>query len=238
VANADAWSPLVRSVALQADGKVLIGGRFTSVNGTKLNRLARLHGQAGGTVEFVSAHQTLSVSSGDGTIRLRRHGALEAAASVNVELVSGTGTPGVAALLADQTVHFPPGEPEQDLILALSPDAQTEGDAAFTLTLANPVGGILLGTQRTATVVMEGEAVPVRLAFTAVERLDEGRLRLVLSAPTGTACRLERATDSLAGLWTTVATNVAAENVCEFVIELASGAGSGLFRASADTTSP
>jgi hypothetical protein len=60
----------------------------------------------------------------------------------------------------------------------------------------------------------------------------------VLSAPIGTVCLLERTTESWAGVWTTVATNVAAENGCVFAVELEAGAGHGLFRASAATTNP
>ena len=54
VANADAFSPLVRTVTLQQDGRVLIGGRFTSVNGVKLNYIARLTGDAAVPVRITS----------------------------------------------------------------------------------------------------------------------------------------------------------------------------------------
>ena len=36
-------SPVIHSVALQADGRILVGGRFTVFNGEARNRLARLH---------------------------------------------------------------------------------------------------------------------------------------------------------------------------------------------------
>lgn len=39
----DGTDNLIFSVAVQADGKVLIGGQFNSVNGTNRNRIARLH---------------------------------------------------------------------------------------------------------------------------------------------------------------------------------------------------
>jgi uncharacterized delta-60 repeat protein len=54
VANSDGFSPLVRTLAVQPDGKVLIGGRFTSVNGVKLNYLARLTGDVLERMEFQS----------------------------------------------------------------------------------------------------------------------------------------------------------------------------------------
>ena len=37
-------SDVVRAVAIQSDGRVLIGGSFTNVNGVALNRIARLNG--------------------------------------------------------------------------------------------------------------------------------------------------------------------------------------------------
>jgi len=39
----------VKTMVLQADGKVIIGGKFTSINGTPRNRIARLH--ANGTLD-------------------------------------------------------------------------------------------------------------------------------------------------------------------------------------------
>jgi uncharacterized delta-60 repeat protein len=57
VANRDSLSPLVRAVTIQPDGKVLIGGRFTSVNGINLNYIARLVGDPPGPPVFTSVER-------------------------------------------------------------------------------------------------------------------------------------------------------------------------------------
>src|SRR5262249_33894087 len=43
------FPPFVKSIAVQPDGRVLIGGSFTNVNGASRNRIARLN--ADGTVD-------------------------------------------------------------------------------------------------------------------------------------------------------------------------------------------
>ncbi len=43
----------VRSIALQPDGKVLIGGSFTTVNGTTIGRIARLHSDGSLDASFI-----------------------------------------------------------------------------------------------------------------------------------------------------------------------------------------
>jgi hypothetical protein len=65
VANPGGFSPLVRSVALQADGRVVIGGRFTVVDGVKLNYIARLTGDVSGPLRFDSLEPLA-----DGRLRL------------------------------------------------------------------------------------------------------------------------------------------------------------------------
>jgi uncharacterized delta-60 repeat protein len=237
VANSDGWSPLVRSVMLQADGKVLIGGRFTSVNGTKLNRLARLHGHAGGAVELVSSPQIMSQSANPDTIRLRRFGALDAAVSVNLEVTGVSASPAVLIQLPDHTVTFAAGEIEQVVRIDFLHDGKLTGGDELLLALANPIGGVLLGAQRTATVVVVQDSIlPLVLEFTAVERLNAEQVRLVLSAPTGTTCILEHAAKPVGGAWTSMATNLASGNVCVFDVNSGVGNGESFYRAFASTT--
>jgi uncharacterized delta-60 repeat protein len=236
VVNSDGWSPLVRSVMLQADGKVLIGGRFTSVNGTKLNRLARLHGHTGGTVELASSPQVMSESANADTIRLRRFGALDAAVSVNLEVTGVSASPAFVVQLPDHTVTFAAGESEQVVPIDFLHGGRLTGGDELQLALANPIGGILLGAPRTATVVVQNSSLPLVLEFTALERLNAEQVRLVLSAPTGTTCILERAAKPVGGAWTSLATNLASGNVCVFDVNSGVGNGQSFYRAFASTT--
>jgi uncharacterized delta-60 repeat protein len=229
VANDDTWSPLVRGVALQADGKVLIGGRFTSVNGTKLNRLARLHGDAGGFVEFEADAQQVEETAGETAVRVRRTGALGAGVSVNVSVAGGTATAGEDFSMVNGAVTFGPGETEQTLRIQITSDALVEEDETIVLALENPAGGVQLGAQRTVTLtVVDGVVVP-RLEFTSVERMTEGGVRLVLSAPSGTTCVFQEWRDG----WTSIQTNVASNGTCVFEPEAVVGFGHGVYRAMA-----
>src|ERR1043166_7642640 len=81
---------LVSTIAAQPDGKILIGGNFSSVNGTPRNFLARLNADgsidasfpaSNGPSEFVSrvlvANSKIYVSAGDGIRRYDFSGTLE-----------------------------------------------------------------------------------------------------------------------------------------------------------------
>lgn len=86
----------VRAILLQADGKVLIGGDFTTVNGTTRNRLARL--SAAGALESAynpnvngPVHALLSVP--DGTLVGGAFGTIGTSNVFNIALLSATGVP-------------------------------------------------------------------------------------------------------------------------------------------------
>jgi uncharacterized delta-60 repeat protein len=226
LANSDGWSPLARTVQVQADGKVLVGGRFTSVDGTKLNRVARLRGVAGGSVEFEASQFT--ASNGAATVRLRRGGALEGVVTVNLEVFEAVGWSGEVPWL-ERTVTFSAGESEQQV--TYEAPARMEGSAEVLLALTNPVGGIQLGGERRATIFFDGTAPPVRLELISIERIDPHRLRLVLSAPSGTLCILQQADRVEGGAWSSVATNSAEGGFCVYEVDGGGGTGSGFFRA-------
>jgi uncharacterized delta-60 repeat protein len=229
VANADTWSPLVRGVALQADGKVLIGGRFTSVNGTKLNRLARLRGDAGGVVEFAAKTQQVEETAGESMISIRRTGASGGGVSVNVRVAGGTATVEEDFFMVERAVTFGPGETEKTLRIGIKSDALVEEDETIELALENPVGGVQLGAHRTASLTVVDRLEVARLEFTSVERMEGGGVRLVLSAPSGTTCVLQEWRDG----WASIQTNVASGGGCLFEPVMVLGAWHGVYRAMA-----
>ncbi|MBI2924699.1 MAG: DUF1929 domain-containing protein [Verrucomicrobia bacterium] len=60
--------PAVYSVAVQADGKVLIGGGFTTVSGTSRNRIARLNASGGLDISFVPGTGATSDTTPDNSV--------------------------------------------------------------------------------------------------------------------------------------------------------------------------
>ena len=120
--------PRVYSVALQADGKVLIGGVFTNVNGVARNRLARLHSD--GTVD--TNFQGLSspydrvraiIARDDGSVLI----------GGEFHFVNGLERNCIAQFRAD-------GSLDDDFSNALSADSQTVSALAV-----QPDGKILIG---------------------------------------------------------------------------------------------
>jgi len=105
----------VRSVTLQSDGKVLIGGDFITVNGTNRTRIARLY--AGGTLDgtFDPGTGVTGTGSGYGGSSIVRSLVLQSDGKVLVggffAAVNGTNRNDIARLNADGTLdpNFLPG---------------------------------------------------------------------------------------------------------------------------------
>lgn len=222
-------SSVVKGIALQADGKVMFGGRFDSVNGVKLNYLARLTGDQGGQVEFVNATDQVDESAETIRIPLRRLGSTAGQVSVDVAVTAGTAAPETDFLLPSRTVFFEPGETTQAILVNIPPDAPGEPDEHFVLSLGNPIGGILLGPTGNTTITLRDSAISPTPKFASVERFDADRLRLSLSAVTGSTCILE--TSPALDSWTAIQTNVALNDTCLFEISGLADSARRFFRA-------
>jgi uncharacterized delta-60 repeat protein len=146
--------PWVLCMALQPDGKVLAGGDFTKFSGTNLNFIARLLADQGGTVEFSSAAYSVDEHGGTAPIAVRRTGSTNGAVVVNFLTTGGTASapPDYAAQAGALT--FAPGETNKVFTVPIFPDAQVEGNETVTLVLGNPIGGVILGAQSTATLTI------------------------------------------------------------------------------------
>ncbi len=157
-------SAAIQALAVQADGKILVAGSFTTVNGQPRDGPARL--LTDGTVE-----STATFHPGPGTAGIR-----SMALQADGKLVIGGGPPGgggafgtggVARLLADGTAESP---------AAFNPDLGAEGYLVSRLALQAD-GKILLGGSFTS---VSGQ-LRMRLA-----RLTNDAATQSLSAPDGT----------------------------------------------------
>jgi uncharacterized delta-60 repeat protein len=116
----------VNAVAVQADGKILLGGTFTMVNGTARNRVARL--LADGALD------TTFNPGADGTVNaivVGTDGAIYLAGAFTT--VAGTGRLGLAKLLPDGTLDA-----------TFTTESSTSGAAGLVLCLALQADGRLL----------------------------------------------------------------------------------------------
>jgi uncharacterized delta-60 repeat protein len=102
--NASIGSGLgVDSVVPQADGKLLLGGSFNTVNGTNRNGLARLNpdGSLDGTFNPVVGGSPLALQP-DGKVLVRGYVRLNADGSLDLSFSPGTGTEGPVCSIALQ----------------------------------------------------------------------------------------------------------------------------------------
>jgi uncharacterized delta-60 repeat protein len=121
----------VDQLALQPDGKVLIGGSFTSVGGTARNRIARLN--ADGTLDL----SFNPGASGTGTVRtlmLQPDG--KVLIGGNFTSIDGTVRNRIARLNADGSLDlsFDPGSGANGIVMALAvqPDGKVLIGGGFT----------------------------------------------------------------------------------------------------------
>jgi uncharacterized delta-60 repeat protein len=95
--TASTGTPIVNAIAVQSNGKILIGGSFTQVNGVARNNLARLN--ADGTLDQTFLNSGAGPNAGIAAIVLQTDAKILIAGSFTQ--VSGVPRPGVARLLGD-----------------------------------------------------------------------------------------------------------------------------------------
>ena len=144
----------VSLIALQADGKVVIGGQFSSVDGIPRWGLARLHGEedlTGSFIYFAVANYSFSEESAFAIIRVDRLGNLNSTVSVDFATADGTAGAGLDYWPANDRLTFVPGQTSRYLTVPIIPDGRPQPDGTVRLTLSNPSGGASLGLQTVAT---------------------------------------------------------------------------------------
>ena len=141
-------------IAIQRDGKVLVGGDFTRFNGVNVNYLTRLVADEGGAIEFAGANYSVNESDGSATIDVRRTGSTNGTVAVNYLTIDGTATAGADYVAEAGALLFGPGETNKVFTIPILPDGLVEPNETVTLALGNPIGGVILGTNHTATLTI------------------------------------------------------------------------------------
>ncbi|MFB2894946.1 DUF4347 domain-containing protein, partial [Aerosakkonemataceae cyanobacterium BLCC-F50] len=108
------------------------------------------------TVNFSQA--TYQVNE-DGTVigaavTINRTGDISSLGSVQVQLSNGTATGGTDFNNTTQTINFLANETSKTVTIPITDDTLLEGNENLSLTLANPTGGFVLGTQKTSTLTI------------------------------------------------------------------------------------
>ena len=204
----------VYAFAIQTNGNVLVGGDFTTFNGVRLNYLARLLADQGGTVQFASANYSVDENGGSATIAVRRTGSTSGTVAVNYLTSGGTATAGVDYVAQAGALLFGPGETNKIFTVPILPDALVEGNETVNLALGNPIGGVILGTNQTATLTITDDTNSVPLRFTSISPVSGNQLRLTLSGQAGRAYVLQATTN--VSNWISIKTNTATNSVFDF----------------------
>jgi uncharacterized delta-60 repeat protein len=144
----------VYGVGIQADGALLVGGDFTTFNSVGLNCLARLVGDQGGAVQFASANYSVDENGGSATVAVRRMGSTNGAVAVNYLTIDGTAMAGADYVAQAGALLFGPGETNKVFTVPILADGLAEPSETVTLALGNPIGGVILGTNHTATLTI------------------------------------------------------------------------------------
>ncbi|HEV2390904.1 MAG TPA: Calx-beta domain-containing protein [Verrucomicrobiae bacterium] len=150
----------IASVVLQPDGKILIGGSFTTFEGQPHARIARLYGSSmvgSGTLQFDSATYQANENSTNIVVTVLRTGGTSGPrpdgsgdVAVDFSTSDGTGIAGVNYSNVTATLHFPVGETVQKVTIPLIDDQVVTPNLTVNLALANPTPPATLGAQPTA----------------------------------------------------------------------------------------
>ena len=134
-------------LALQPDGKIVIGGTFASADGSETNRLSRLLSTNVRTssFEFFSPGIVTGETSGSVSMDVIRRGDSEGAYSVEFAAVAGTAVAGGDFAPQSGVLQFDKFVVEKTITVSILNDGSLEDDKIFSLVLKNPAPGASLG---------------------------------------------------------------------------------------------
>lgn len=166
----------IRSVAMQPDTAVVIGGEFTVVNGLDRRRVARLHGDEKfvlSTIQFSQNVFRVKENEPEALITVLRSGDIQAAANVDFVTADGSANAGADYASTNGVLRFEAGETVKTFRVVPFNDSLAEGDETVSLTLTNlPPGYSLSGLLR-ATLIIEDDESAVAFAV-AAQTVNEG----------------------------------------------------------------
>lgn len=186
----DGLDGALAALAGTADGKVLLGGGFDSVDRVPSTGLARLHLEsAPGALEFTAPLFLARESQTQAFVAVRRVGGSAGEVTARVRTRDGTARTGVHYEAVDALVRFGPGElnPVQ-VPVQLRTNSVFEGNLVLDLDLTELSGGATAGLIATARVRLEDSLTlqrdsGFRASLDAVAQdavlLDDGRVAVV-----------------------------------------------------------
>ncbi len=151
----------VTAVAVQPDGKIVLGGGFSQFNGVTRPHIARLYGgsmNGAGKLEFVSANFQVNETGTNAVITVRRTGSTGTNGTVFVTALTrdGSAVNGSDYIGVTNILTFPVGETRQTFTIPILNDDFVESDETVLLSLTNSTSSEL-GNQQTATLTIKND---------------------------------------------------------------------------------
>src|SRR5206468_3887842 len=93
-------------------------------------------------------------NGGSAVIAVRRTGSTNGTVTVNYLTRDGTAAAGSDYVAQAGALSFGPGQTNNSFKVPILPDRRADGNQTVNLALGNPVGGVILGNQQTATLTI------------------------------------------------------------------------------------
>jgi len=120
-------------------------------------------------VAFASSVYQVSESQPTAILTVTRTGSAASPFSVDYTTSDGTATAEQDYKAQNGTLDFASGETNKTLVLSILNDTLIEGDETVIVTLSNPTGGVALGNQSSATlVIIDDDVLPTQYNLTIV----------------------------------------------------------------------
>lgn len=145
----------VYALASQPDGKVLVGGEFTTISGASVPRLARLTGDSDagpGTVVFDSPTVEVFENAGSVTLTVNRIWGKQGDVTVNYQTQAGSAVADSDYEEQSGILVFHDGETTKNLTVPINDDSFIEDLESFQVMLSEPGGGVIVGAQSNCVV--------------------------------------------------------------------------------------
>lgn len=131
----------VRALALSGADRVVVGGRFTSVDGITRYEVARIDLDPSASVGFNSTRFEASESAREAVITVQRAGDLRLPLRVDYRTLPGTAAAGQDFIAQAGTLQFAPGDLVRSFTVPILDNSRNDGNRTVLLELNSPLGG-------------------------------------------------------------------------------------------------
>ena len=191
----------VYSAVTRVDGKVLIGGDFTTVDGVARRGVALLNGNLS-QLAFTAATTSVLENAGSVTLTVRRTGDTNSTVTVPFLTTDVTALAGVDYVTNSGVLTFTNGQTTSQISVGILNDQITETAEDFVVRLGIPVGEVTLGAITNVTVTITDNDSTLSLVVTNTTVAEaSGAVNLIVvraGSTTGTVSVVLATTDGTA----------------------------------------